>query len=213
MNGDNLQTPDPNQAQGSWQYQPSNPAPPQQVVGQPMAPPAPAPQQYAQPAPQPFQQQNLQPMPEITWSASEYIAHEKDVRWYALFFLAVAGIVGLIYLITRDIFSSIVVFALAAFVAYSAGRKPHIITYKLDRHGLTIGDKFRPYSDFRSFAILQEEAFSTITMLPLRRFAVPISLYYDPKDEDAIITIISQHVPIEKGHHDPIDNLTRRIRF
>jgi hypothetical protein len=207
MNGDNPQTPDPNQAQSPWQYRPTDvPAPQQQPVPAPtayVAPPAPI-----APAPQFAPTQH-----DVTWSASEYIAHEKGLSWYGLFVLAILAVVGAIYFITRDIFSTVVILALAGLVAYSAGRKPQIISYKLDDHGLTIGNKFRPYAEFRSFAVVQEGAFSAVTLAPLKRFAVPISLYYEPKDEDAIIGVISQYLPVEHREHDPIDKLTRRIRF
>lgn len=202
MNGDNPQTPDPDQAQSPWQYNPA-PAGPQ---------PNPAPQAPGMP-PTPDEYTAQPPHDEIIWSASEFIAHEKDPQWYAMFGVATLVIVAITFFITRDIFSMVVILGLAGLVAITAGRKPRVVTYKVDAAGITVAGKFYAYTDFRSFGVVQEGAFSSIILAPLKRFAVPLSIYYDPKDEDMIMSVMARHLPIEQREHDPIDKLTRRIRF
>jgi hypothetical protein len=39
--------------------------------------------------------------------------------------------------------------------------------------------------------VVPEGAFNSIVFMPLKRFAVPLSIYYDPKDEDKIIAVLS----------------------
>jgi hypothetical protein len=151
--------------------------------------------------------------PQITWTASEYIDHAKSADWYLA--LAVAAVLGAgaVYLLFRDVITStVIVVAALAFGLYGR-RRPRQLQYSLTMQGLGIGDKFFPYSTFRSFALMDEGHFSSIAFLPLKRFGFLTTVYYDPQDEDAIINIISQHLPLEPRSADPVDRFMKRIRF
>ena len=149
----------------------------------------------------------------ITWTASEFIAHHKTSSWYALLLLASCVGAGLIWLVTRDIVSSVVVVFAGAMLATYAARKPRQLSYQLDPAGLTIGDKHFGYSEFRSFSVVPEGAFSSVVFSPLKRFGTLTTIYYDPQDEERIIDAISRRLPQEEHRADPIDGMMRRIRF
>ena len=85
--------------------------------------------------------------------------------------------------------------------------------YRLDQNGIGISDKYYGYDDFRSFTIAPEEAFAGIVLMPLKRFGVPITIYYAPDDEEKILTILSDHMPFEEYRGDPVEDLMRHIRF
>ncbi len=149
----------------------------------------------------------------IGWTASEYIDHEKRAGW----FLAVAGIALLtaafIYLLTRDAINSIVILVVAALFAVSGARRPQILAYGLDSQGIHIGNKFYPYDQLRSFAVMQEDAFHSIQIFQFKRFTTPITLYFPPDQEERIINFLGSYLPHEVRTHDPIDRLMRRVRF
>ena len=149
----------------------------------------------------------------ISWTASEFVAHEKTTGWY----LALAGIAvalaALIFLIARDIISIIVVLVAATAFGVLGGRKPQQKHYSLNASGLTIGQRHYGYHEFRSFSVVPEGAFSSIVFMPLKRFAPLTTIYYAPEDEDKIIDTISVNLPFEERKSDPIDNLMTRIRF
>jgi hypothetical protein len=149
----------------------------------------------------------------VEWTASEFIDHDKGPLWYlALTGLTVLVCAGL-YLLTRDIVTIIVVAILAAVLGVAAARKPRIVAYRLDRGGLSIGKSFHPYGDFKSFAVIDEGAFASITLLPLKRFNLPVSVYFSPEDERIILDIIANHLPLQPGALDSIDRLMRNIHF
>ncbi len=54
-----------------------------------------------------------------TWTASEFVAHQKTPGWYGLLALAALVLSGLIYLLTRDIISASVVIVAALFFGRS----------------------------------------------------------------------------------------------
>lgn len=150
---------------------------------------------------------------EITWTASEFVAHEKSASWYMGLAVAAAAIAGLIYLITRDFVSVGVVLFGAFMLGVYGARQPRQLDYSIDPSGVTIGQKYYPFSDFRTFSIIPEGAFSSIVFMPLKRFAPPTTIYYDPKDENSIVAVLSNSLPFEEGKHDAVERLMRRIRF
>lgn len=161
----------------------------------------------------------LQPAPPagandvVSWSASEFIAHHKTAGWYGLLVLATAFIAGIVFLFTRDKISTSVIIFVGVIFGVSAGRKPRTLGYRVDGASLTIGQKVYSYDKFRSFAVVQEDAFSSIVLMPLQRFMPLITIYYDPKDEQRIVDILAERLPVATHKLDWVDQLMRRVRF
>ncbi len=149
----------------------------------------------------------------VNWSASEFIDHEKKSSWY----LGLAGLtvlaVAIIYLITQDIITAVVIFIAAVLFGVTAKRRPRTLDYKIDNIGVIIDGKHFPYGVFKSFSVFAEGAFNSIQLMPLKRFMPPISLYFPPENEEQIVTTLGSYLPHEVKSFDPIDRLMRRVRF
>ena len=161
----------------------------------------------------PETQNQPQPGSVITWTASEFVAHEKSAGWYLLLALAATLIGGLVYLIAKDIISVAVVAVAALLFGVYGARQPRQLEYRLDAHGIGIGPKHYAYNQFRSFTVMPEGAFSSIVFMPLKRFSPPITIYYAPEDEDKIADLLVNQLPFEEARRDAVDSLMRRIRF
>jgi hypothetical protein len=149
----------------------------------------------------------------VTWTASEFIAHAKSLGWYVVLVAGTAVFAAAVYLLTRDRISVVVIVVAALLLGVYANHKPRQMEYRLDGRGLTIGDKHFSYDQFRSFSVLPEGAFSSIVFMPLKRFALTTTIYYAPEDEDKIVNLLSDHLPLDERGHDAIDRLMHRIRF
>lgn len=149
----------------------------------------------------------------VQWTASEFIARDKGASWYLVLAFGSVALATILYLLTKDWVTAAVVIVAAVFFGVYGARQPRQLPYQLDRGGLSIGAKRYLYSEFRSFQVVPEGAFSSITLMPLRRFAVPTSIYYAPKDEERILTILADHLPFEERKPDAIESLMRRVRF
>ena len=149
----------------------------------------------------------------VTWTASEYLSHEKDPAWFIGLGLAGTVLAVLIYVVTRDYISTTVVAMMTIIFGVFAGRRPQTLEYTINHDGLQIGPKHYPYAHFKSFAIMDEGAVFSIMLLPLKRFMPPISIYYDSKDEGSIVDVLSAYLPLEERSHDLTDQLMRKIRF
>jgi hypothetical protein len=156
------------------------------------------------------------PPPEgaLEWTASEFITHHRGPAWYVLYFVASVVIAGIIYLLTRDRLSGIVVFGVFLLFGFAAAnRKPRVVKYQLGENGFRIGQRFYPYSDYRSFTIVDEGPFSSISLLPLKRFGPPVSMYVAPEMERDIFEALGQHLPAMQGKLGLIDELARLLRL
>ncbi len=149
----------------------------------------------------------------ISWTASEYVAHPKTILWFIGVGGVVAALTVIIYLITKDLVSAVVMAVIGMTFGAFAARNPQVLEYGLDETGLHIGSKLYPYERFKSFSIMQEGAIRSILLMPLQRFMPPLTVYYDPEDEDKIIKVLGTFLPAEERSHDPIDRLMRKIRF
>jgi hypothetical protein len=156
---------------------------------------------------------NQPPAGPLSWTASEFIAHHKEPSWYAILTLVTLIIATLIYLLLHDLIACSMVIIGGIFFAVIAAREPRQLAYRLDYRGLSIGSKFYDLQQFRSFAVVPEGAFSSIVLMPLKRFAPITTIYYAPGDEEEIIDVLSDELAYVEHHHDPIDKLMRHIRF
>jgi uncharacterized membrane protein len=149
----------------------------------------------------------------VTWSEAEFIAHHKSFGWYVLLGLAALIIATPIYLYYHDLISVIVIAVAAVALGIVANRQPRIMEYKIDDTGLSIGEKFYSYDNFRSFSVVNEGLVSSLVFRPLRRFMPLITIYYPPKDEKAILGALSRYLPVDNHQPDAIDSLMRRIHY
>lgn len=151
---------------------------------------------------------------EVSWTASEFIAHEKSAGWFMLLALVTLVLGAAVYLVSnRDIFSVIVVLVVSAVVGIYANRKPRELEYIVDRAGIHISDKTYAYDLFKSFSLMQEGAVNSIQLMPLKRFMPTISMYVAPDEQEHIVDTLGDYLPLEERQHDAIDRLMHRIRF
>jgi hypothetical protein len=148
-----------------------------------------------------------------SWSASEFIAHDKPSNWYII--LATLTILSsvVIFIITREIFSVLVVVVMAFAVGVYGGVKPRTLTYEIFPDSIRIGGRDYPYTSFRSFSVIEGTSIPSIQLIPQKRIAVPISIFCTAADIDAIVAILGDFLPYEHKERDPIDKISSRFRF
>jgi hypothetical protein len=192
---------------GAPQAQPPAPLPPAPIPPAPLQAPEPAPATPFAEAAAPVSSDG------ITWTASEYIAHDKSPGWYGMLALAALVLAAIFYFMTKDPVSPAVVVVSALLLGVYGARKPRQLQYGLGPDGITVGAKHYTYGEFRSFSMVDDGAFSSIVFQPLKRFAPPLTIYFAPEDEDHIVSVLSSSLPLDQHQPDAVDRLMRRIRF
>lgn len=149
----------------------------------------------------------------VSWTASEFILHQKNANWYLMLVLIAAAVTAVVFLLTRDLVSTITIAVAITAIGIFGARKPRTITYRIDTHGITIGRRFLGWGQFKSFAVVEEGPIDSIYIVPLKRFMPDINIYYAPEDEPRIINFLAQFLPHEDRELSVVDRLMHKIRF
>ena len=149
----------------------------------------------------------------ISWTGSEFLDRHKDSSWYFLLALAIVVICGFVYLVSKDYLSVIFIAVMGFLFAIVASRKPKQLQYVITSQGIKIGSKDYKFGDFKSFSLQRDGAIGYINLLPLKRIATELSIYYAPQDEQRIYDAISQHIPHEQVRESLIDRAFKAFHF
>jgi len=159
-------------------------------------------------------EQSEQPLPDdVSWTAAEFVEHQKNASWYGLIILVGAVLAAICYLTTKDFISTgAVLFAVLLFLIY-APHKPRTQEYHLNHDGLQIGNKMYAFEGFKTFSVAEEGEVTSIVFMPLRRFAPPLTIYVGRDVENKVLDYLSAFLPFEHRQSDAVDSLMKRIRF
>lgn len=154
-----------------------------------------------------------QQVAEIRWTASEYVEHEKGAVWYMALVAAAVTVSVVAFLLTREWITPVSIFLVIVGLGVFAGIKPKQKEFVLDGTGVGIGDEYYPYQDFRSFSVIVENNFETLYLKPVKRFAVPLTLYFPPDQAETIVSFIGNFIPYEKSELSGVDKMMARLKF
>lgn len=178
---------------------------------QPIAPPV-----SQQTPPVPMFEQTIQPHSDkstVNWTASEYIDHAKSPAWFAMAGIGIVVLSIVVYFLLKDIVTPVLLAIAGMTVAVFAGRKPRVVQYAISPSGIQIDQRLHGFNDFKSFALTESGPLPAILLTPLKRFLPPITIFYDPKEEDTIIDALADYLPYEDKEPDAVDRFMSRIRF
>lgn len=208
--------------------QQSSVAPPQALPIAPAAPaqatsavPAPASMTPVAPVETSFSPIEPQPAPSasdavITWSANEYIHPDKTKLWYVWFALVALGFVALDIFIIQSwfySFSFLVLVMTAAIIVY-VRRPARTLTYALSAsEGLYIGQELHSFDDFKAFGLITDDGENSIMLMPRKRFAPGVSVYFPEDKGEQIVDILGARLPMEELKLDVVDVIVRKLRL
>jgi hypothetical protein len=150
----------------------------------------------------------------VTWSAEEYVHADKSPVWFVVFVIVVIGLIAAdIFLIQSWTFSVLVIVMAVALMVYIR-RPPRTLTYGLSaKQGLYIGEKLHHFEEFKSFGLIQDGVHHSIMLIPTKRFAPGVSVYFPEEAGERIVDILGQRLPMENLKLDLIDVVVRKLRL
>lgn len=149
----------------------------------------------------------------ITWTSAEFFHQQKTSTWYGAYALGAILVGAILFFITRDIISTVVVIGAMGGLLFISAREPKQQTYILQEDFVQVGNKAYSLHDFKAFSVDEESPVMGVTLLPLKRFMPPVVLYVDEAHEEAVVDYIADFLPIEPHKVDAMDSLLRRLRF
>ena len=148
----------------------------------------------------------------VSWEAEEYITHDKNAGWYIGLAIVGAALVALSIWLRWWTFTALVVLCVISLLIYVI-RPPRKIKYAVDAKGLTEGDKFYHFEDYRAFGILQDDTNFAIVMMPRKRFSPAVTVYFPKEKGEEIVDIFGARLPMEEVKLDFLDRIVRKLRI
>lgn len=149
---------------------------------------------------------------DISWKAEEYIEYNHNFWWYICLFIVSIGLCVLSFFMQWWSFIALIVVCVIAILVTST-RPPRKIQYSLDKTGLTEGDKLHKYEDFRAFGILKEGSHFSAVLIPKKRFALQVKVYFPSGSGEAIVDALGARLPMEEVKPDVLDKLVNFLRI
>jgi len=152
--------------------------------------------------------------PPVTWTAQEYVHSDRSAWWFISFILIVAALVAIsIFILQSWSFSALVIVMALALLIYIR-RPPRTLTYALSPvQGLYIGERLYHYDEFKAFGLIQDGDHQSIMLIPRKRFAQGVSVFFPDEAGQRIVDILSQRLPVEELKLDIVDAIVRQLRL
>lgn len=158
---------------------------------------------------QPVNQDN-----QIHWSAKEYIYREKNRQWFMLFAIVVVAFIAADFLLIKSYTFSVLVVVMAISIIVYSSRPPRAVNYTLsDKYGLYVGEKLYNFSEFKAFGLLQEDEHNSIILIPVKRFAPGVSVYFPKELGEVIVDTLGARLPMEAIKLDFMDEIVRKLHL
>lgn len=152
--------------------------------------------------------------PPITWSAEEYVHAEKGPVWFIIFIVVVLALVAVDVFFLRSWTFSALVVVMAVTLAIYIRRPARTLTYGLSpKQGLYVGEKLYSFEEFKAFGIIQDQGNFSIMLIPRKRFAPGVSVFFPEDVGERIVDILGQRLPMENLKLDLVDVIVRKLRL
>ena len=148
----------------------------------------------------------------VSWEATEYIERDHNTWWYVGLFAVGTGLCVLSFFLQWWSFIALVIVCIIAILVTSL-RPPRKIQYSLDQNGLTEGGKLYKYEDFRAFGILKESSHFSAVLIPKKRFAIQVKVYFPGDSGEAIVDTLGARLPMEEVKLDFLDKIVNFLRI
>lgn len=150
----------------------------------------------------------------VTWTAHEYVHIDKSPLWFVGFIFIVLALISIdVFLLKSYTFSALVI-VMAVAVAIYTRRPPRELTYGLSiKQGLYVGERLYHFDDFKAFGLIKDGEHNSIMLIPTKRFAPGVSVYFPEQAGEQIVDILGQRLPMEDLKLDVIDIVVRKLRL
>jgi len=165
-------------------------------------------------APTPLPVEDTPDNPPVTWTAQEYVHMERSPIWFIIFVVVVLGLIAVdIFLLQSWTFSALVIVMAVALIIYIR-RPPRMLTYALSpAQGLYVGERLYHFDEFKSFGLIQDGPHYSILLIPRKRFAPGVSVFFPDDAGERIVDILGQRLPMENLKLDVVDVIVRKLRL
>ena len=148
----------------------------------------------------------------VSWEAEEYIVRDRNTWWYVGLVIVGVALSALAIWQAWWTFLALVILSIITILTSNL-RPPRKIKYTLDKDGLTEAGKLHRYDDFRAFGILKEDSHFSAVLIPKKRFALSVKVYFPGGSGEAIVDALGARLPMEEVKLDFLDKIVNFLRI
>lgn len=150
----------------------------------------------------------------ISWVAPEYYAGTKNKTWYLIFGIVVIALMAVSIFILHSWSFAILIAVMAVSLVVYSHRPATEIKYTLSvKQGLYVGDRLYNLQDFKAFSLVREGGHNSIMLIPVKRFAPGVSVYFPTEMGEEIIDILASRLPMEESKPDFMDKIVSKLKI
>ena len=166
--------------------------------------------------------QNDQPsIPEIRWSASEALEHDRGAGWKAgviltgIAILAIIGVLGFFNILPiMTSVSTAVLVVLMVIALFVVTSKPvREVDYLLTDNGISIQGVLHPFEEFRAFGIRQVGGLWELSLIPVKRFGMSNTMFIHEEQGEAIVDALGTRLPMEDIEESWVDKISHKLKI
>ncbi|MBR3172815.1 hypothetical protein IKF21_02820 [Candidatus Saccharibacteria bacterium] len=149
---------------------------------------------------------------DVSWEAEEYIVRDRNSLWYVGLLIIGVGLSAIA--VWQNWWTFLIVIILCIITVLTSNlRPPRRIKYTLTKDGLIEGTKLHKYEDFKAFGILKEGAHFSAVLIPKKRFALSVKVYFPGDSGEGIVDALGSHLPMEEVKLDFLDKVVNFLRI
>ncbi len=150
----------------------------------------------------------------VEWEAPEYYSANKNSTWYITFSIVVIVLLAFSIFFMQSITFSLLIAIMAISLVVYTKRPSPVIQYVLSvKQGLYIGDKLHNLQDYKAFTVYANGPHKSFSLLPIKRFAPGVSVYFPAEKGEEIVDILAKRLPMEEPTTDILENITNKLKF
>ena len=153
-----------------------------------------------------------QALKDISWQAEEYIVRERNALWYVGLIVVGVALSALAVWQAWWTFLALVILSVIA-ILISTFRPPRKINYSLTKDGLIEAGRLHKYEDFRAFGIMKEDSHFSAVLIPKKRFALSVKVYFPGSSGEGIVDALGARLPMEEVKLDFLDKIVNFLRI
>ncbi len=148
----------------------------------------------------------------VEWDAQEYVVQEHNTGWFIALAVVTLALAAFSIWFSNWTFLAVIVVAVIAILA-RVFMPPRMIHYTMTSNSITEGTNIHLFADYKSFAILKEGVHYSAILVPKKRLALQIKVYFPEKNGEEIVDLLGAKLPMTEPKLDFLDKLVKFLRI
>jgi hypothetical protein len=149
---------------------------------------------------------------DIEWDAEEYVVQEHNTLWFVLLAIITITLSGFSIWLGNWTFLAVIIIGVAA-ILVRVFMPPRKIHYSMSSSNLIEDKIVHEFSDYKSFAILKEGSHYSAILIPKKRLALQVKVYFPERNGEEIVDMLGAKLPMTEPKLDFLDKLVKFLRI